>query len=55
LGQSLPEFVARTLDLDTSRLTAIASHVRFITPEENRQWWINELNDNRGNVIRTEA
>lgn len=54
LGQSLPEFVARTLDLDTSRLTAIASHVRFITPEENRQWWINELNDSRGNVIRTE-
>ena len=55
LGQSLPDFVARTLDLDTSRLTAIASHVRFITPEENRQWWINELKDNRGNVIRTEA
>lgn len=55
LGQSLPDFVARTLDLDTSRLTAIASHVRFITPDESRQWWINELQDNRGNVIRTEA
>jgi len=55
LGRSLPDFVARTLDLDTSRLTAIASHVRFITPNENRQWWINELKDNRGNVVRTEA
>lgn len=55
LGQSLPDFVARTLDLDTSRLTAIASHVRFIAPGENRQWWIDELKDNRGNVIRTEA
>ncbi len=55
LGSSLPDFVARTLDLDTERLTAIASHARFITPDENCQWWINELKDNRGNVIRTEV
>ena len=55
LGQSLPDFVKRNLDLDTSRLTAIASHMRFVTPDENRQWWINELKDNRGNAVRTEA
>jgi hypothetical protein len=55
LGKSLPDFVERTLDLDPSSLTAIASHLRFITEGDDRQWWIEELNDNRGNVIRTEA
>jgi hypothetical protein len=55
LGKSLPDFVAQILDLDPPRLTAIASHIRFIAPGENLQWWINELKDNRGNVVRTEA
>lgn len=55
LGASVPDLVTRMLDLDTSRLAAIASHVRFVTPDEHRQWWIKELRDNRGNVIRTEA
>jgi hypothetical protein len=55
LGASLPAFVLHTLDLDSRRLTAIASHMRFIRPGEQRQWWITELKDNRGNVIRTEA
>ena len=55
LGQSLPDLVARTLDLDTRRLSAMASHIRFIKPDENRQWWIEELRDNRGNVVRTQA
>lgn len=55
LGNSLPDFVARTLDLDARRLTAIASHLRFITPGEDSQWWIQEMKDNRGNVVRTEG
>lgn len=55
LGASLPDFVLRTLDLDSQRLTAIASHIRFIAPGENHQWWIEELKDNRGHVVRTEA
>lgn len=55
LGSSLPNFVEHTLDLDSRRLTAIASHLRFITADDDRQWWIKELRDNRGNVIRTEA
>ncbi|TMQ74374.1 SMI1/KNR4 family protein [Candidatus Accumulibacter phosphatis] len=55
LGTSLPDFVERTLDLDPSRLAAIASHVRFITENDGRPWWIEELHDNRGNVIHTEA
>lgn len=55
LGASLPDFVARSLDLDIGRLTAIASHVRFIEEGDKRQWWIEELTDNRGNVVGTEA
>lgn len=55
LGKSLPDFVAHALDLDSRRLTAMASHLRFIAPGEDSQWWIQELKDNRGNVVRTEA
>lgn len=55
MGTSLPDFVARSLDLDASRLTAIASHVRFITESDSRQWWIEQMSDNRGNVVCTEA
>jgi hypothetical protein len=54
-GLSLEDFIVRTLDLDASRLTAIASHVRFITTSDPRQWWIEKMQDSRGNVIRTEA
>lgn len=54
-GASLPYFILRTLDLDADRLTAIASHLRFILPGERRQWWIEALQDNRGNLIRTQA
>ena len=53
LGTSLPDFVLRALDLDPPRLTAIASHMRFILADERRQWWIDEMKDNRGNVVRT--
>jgi hypothetical protein len=55
LGKDLAGFVAQELDLDTQRLTAIASHLRFIAPGESRQWWIDKLEDNRGNVVRTET
>lgn len=55
LGSSLPAFVECTLDLDSRRLTAIASHLRFIATDDDRQWWIKELRDNRGNVTGTEA
>jgi hypothetical protein len=55
LASSLPDFVMRSLDLSTRELTAMASHLRFITTGENRQWWIKELRDNRGNVVRTEV
>lgn len=55
LGDSLPDFVARSLDLDAERLSGMASHLRFITEAQHRQWWIEEMRDNRGNVVRTRA
>lgn len=55
LGKSLPDFVALSLDLDGRRLSAMASHLRFIADGEVAQWWIEELRDNRGNVARTET
>jgi hypothetical protein len=55
LAKTLPEFVLQSLDLDERRLTNIASHLRFITDGSDAQWWISELRDNRGNVVRTEV
>lgn len=54
LGDSLADFVTRSLDLDTARLTGIAAHLRFVG-DTGRQWWIQEMRDNRGNVVRTEV
>lgn len=54
LGETLPDFVNRALDLDARRLIAIASHLRFVVGDPGCQWWIRELRDNRGNVVRTE-
>lgn len=54
-ADSLPDFVGRQLDLDTAQLTAMASHLRFVGDPPNAQWWIEELTDNRGNKVRTEA
>ena len=55
LGASLPDFVLKSLDLDATRLTAMASHLRFMTEGDDAQWWIEVLQDNRGNVVRTEV
>lgn len=56
LGADLPGFVTRALDLDTARLTDIASHLCFVVGGDfDTQWWIEELRDNRGNTIRTRA
>lgn len=55
VAETLPEFVMSALDLDSRRLTNIASHLRFVTEGSDNQWWISELRDSRGNVVATEA
>jgi hypothetical protein len=45
--------VEQLLDLDNQRLLYIATHMRFVDGDDSQQWWIEELNDNRGNVATT--
>lgn len=55
-ARSLAEYVERLLEPDVSTLTEIASHMRFVEGDDHMvQWWIRELRDNRGRVVRTEA
>lgn len=56
LAESLPDFALKSLRPDAGTLTAMASHLRFTSGEpdgECRQWWILEMRDNLGNVVRT--
>ena len=55
LADSLPSFIRRCLEPTPTDLVAMASHLRFGSAEENEQWWIVEMRDNYGRVVRTEA
>lgn len=55
LAPSLGAFVAACLDLDASRLSRMASHLRFIESDPAVQWWIEKMVDNRGNTVTTGA
>jgi len=55
LAENIEEYIKKMLNLDSSSLTNIASHMRFIEDSPEIQWWIKEMRDNQGNVIRTEA
>lgn len=48
-------YVQRMLSPDDLLLTSIASHMRFVEGDPMVQWWIRELEDNRGNSARTTA
>lgn len=52
---SVVEYVQRLLKPDDSKLTEIASHMRFVESDAMVQWWIRELRDNRGYVAQTDA
>lgn len=47
------EYAAKMLEPDGARLTDFASHMRFITDDPMRQWWILEMTDNRGRCVST--
>ncbi len=50
----LLKYTEDLLDLDDHNLSFIACHMRFIEGEDNNiQWWIKELHDNRGNNAKT--
>lgn len=47
------EYVEKLLKPNGSKLTDIASHMRFIEEDSMAQWWIRELRDNTGHVVTT--
>jgi hypothetical protein len=48
-------YVEKLLNPDSSTLTGIASHMRFIEGDPMVQWCIREMRDNRGRVVGTHA
>lgn len=52
-ASTIEQFVLSALELDESSLTRMASHLRFIEDDPAAQWWIGEMRDSRGAVIRT--
>jgi hypothetical protein len=55
VADNLVDYVQRLLHLDSHALTHIASHMRFIDKNTGTQWWILEMNDNRGHRVRTDV
>lgn len=54
LANDIEQFILKMLNPDSEQLTNMASHMRFIEKNSEKQWWIEELKDNNGNVITTE-
>ena len=53
-GDNLPDYAARLIQPDGSRLANYASLMRFIENNDwNRQWWIAEMRDSDGRVVCT--
>ena len=50
---NIEEFVEQYLSIDPGLLTEMASHMRFITNDPGNQWWIEEMRDNFGAVVKT--
>lgn len=48
-------FVSCLLDRSPSKLPEMASHFRFVENEDwSVQWWLQEMRDNRGNIVSTQ-
>ncbi len=54
-AENIVEYVKKLLKPDSSALNEIASHMRFIERDPMVQWWIRELRDNGGHIVRTKA
>jgi hypothetical protein len=54
-AKDLVDYAQKLLKPDGSKLTEIASHMRFAQGDRTVQWWIRELRDNLGHTATTEA
>lgn len=52
-GYSVEEFIRKALEPDAELLTDMAAHMTFIENNPMDQWWIEEMHDNRGLVVKT--
>lgn len=52
-GNTLFDFIQRAIDPDEAAFSAMASHMRFTSINEHRQWWARELRHNSGKVVRS--
>lgn len=55
LASDILDFVVKALNPDSRSLTKMASHMTFTEAGEDKQWWIEEMRDNQGQVVKTEA
>ena len=55
LASDLHEFIIKALNPDSRSLTKMASHMTFTEAGEDNQWWIEEMRDSHGQVVKTEA
>jgi hypothetical protein len=54
-AKNLIEYVECLLRPDSRQLTEFAAHMRFIEPDSAAQWWLLEMRDNQGRVVKTSA
>ncbi|HPG61926.1 MAG TPA: hypothetical protein PK586_07950 [Casimicrobium sp.] len=52
-AKNLIEYVEHLLAPDGNQLTEFAAHMRFIEPDSVAQWWVLEMRDNQGRVVKT--
>lgn len=53
-ADDLVQYAQKLLDPDDAALVYMATHMRFVEGADYAvQWWIEEMQDNRGNVART--
>ena len=52
-ARDVVEYVEKLLKPDSSTLTEMASHMRFVEDDPMVQWWIRELRDNGGRIVST--
>ena len=55
LASNINDFIVKCLKPDSRFLTGMASHMTFTENGEEDQWWIEEMRDNLGNVVKTKA
>ena len=52
-GSNVEEFIRKVLKPDAELLTDIAAHMTFIENDPMDQWWIEEMQDNQGLIVKT--